>query len=347
MDMTVMPVPVDCTNAYSKGGIPLKIHAIANVKISSDPAVVGNAVERFMGRDQEEIARVARETLEGNLRGVVALMTPEQVNEDRLRFADRIVHDVEKDLVKLGLQLDTLKIQSVSDEVDYLNSIGRVRIAEIIKRAEIAESDALREAETAEAAQDQTAVVAQTESKTAILEKQNELRRITAELDQTCRSEEERTEAAVLEARALSEQKLQEVRTVLERLRLKADEILPAEANRKARELLARGEASPMSQNAKAEAAVNDMMAKVWLEGGDAAAQVFLIQQIEMVLNKVLEVPARLTMDKVQVVDNGDGKSISALVNAYPDIVHEFLERVKRTFGIDVVGTLTGHTAEG
>ena len=59
-----------------------------------------------------------------------------------------------------------------------------------------------------------------------------------------------------------------------------------------------------MSENAKAEAAVNDMLAKVWLDGGDAAAKVFLIQQIEMVLNKVLEVPARLKVENVQVVDD-------------------------------------------
>ena len=47
---------------------------------------------------------------------------------------------------KLGLQLDTLKIQHVSDDVEYLDSIGRQKIAEVIKRAEIAESNAKNEA---------------------------------------------------------------------------------------------------------------------------------------------------------------------------------------------------------
>ncbi|NJM95107.1 MAG: flotillin family protein, partial [Acaryochloridaceae cyanobacterium CSU_5_19] len=81
MDMTTMPVPVEVKNAYSRGGTPLDIQAIANVKISGDRAVVGNAIERFLDRDRKEILRVARETLEGNLRGVVALLTPEQINE--------------------------------------------------------------------------------------------------------------------------------------------------------------------------------------------------------------------------------------------------------------------------
>ncbi|MEO0737264.1 MAG: SPFH domain-containing protein, partial [Cyanobacteria bacterium J06649_12] len=43
MDMTTMPIPVEVTNAYAKGGTPLNIQAIANVKISSNRSVVGNA----------------------------------------------------------------------------------------------------------------------------------------------------------------------------------------------------------------------------------------------------------------------------------------------------------------
>ncbi len=342
MDMTTMPVPVETTNAYSKGGIPLFIHAIANVKITNDTALMGNAIERFLGRDPREIARVARETLEGNLRGVVATMTPQQVNEDRLQFAERILHDVEGELAKLGLQLDTLKIQSVSDNVDYLSSIGRREIAEIIKKAEIAESDALREAETVEADQGRIGIVAETDAETEMQKKGNALRKIKADLDLECRSEEERTEAASHEARARAEQELQAIRINLEQLRLKADEVLPAEAHRVARQHEARGEAALHAENAKAAAMVNELLAKLWSEAGDSAADVFLIQQIEMVLSQVAKIPQRVNLGTVHLVDNGDGQSISALINAYPDIVYDFLGRVKRILGIDVVGTITG-----
>ena len=39
MDVTLLPVLVEVSNAYSKGGTPLNIQAIANVKVSTDPAV--------------------------------------------------------------------------------------------------------------------------------------------------------------------------------------------------------------------------------------------------------------------------------------------------------------------
>ncbi len=273
MDITTMPVLVEVRNAYSKGGIPLNIQAIANVKVSSDRAIVGNAIERFLESDRKEIARVARETLEGNLRGVVATLTPEQVNEDRLQFAERITSDVTRDLMKLGLQIDTLKIQSVSDDVDYLNSIGRKQIAMIVRDAEIAESDAVGEAERIEAECEQQAEVAKTQNRISILEKENELREIKAKLEQQARSEEEITIATAKEKQAKFEQKLQALRAELERLRLEADEVLPAKAQQQAQELRARGKAAIFAENAKAAALVNEMLAQVWQETGSEASE--------------------------------------------------------------------------
>ncbi len=340
MDLTTMPVPVEVKNAYAKGGTPLDIQAIANVKISSNPQIVGNAIERFLDRDRKEIVRVARETLEGNLRGVVATLTPEELNEDRLRFAERIADDVQDDLQRLGLEIDTLKIQSVSDDVEYLSSIGRRQIAAIVRDAEIAESNALAEAEAVEAETQQQSEVAKTLARMAIEEKNNELRKIKAELDQQARSEEERTKAAAKEARARAEQLLQSIRADLERLRLEADEVLPAEAARQAKELRSRGEAAGFEENAKAAAQVNDLFSEVWRETGTDAAEVFLIQQIEMVLREVANITQRVQIDRINVIDNGDGKSVASLVNAYPEIVGQFLDRVDRTLGIDVIGTL-------
>ena len=341
MDMTTMPIPVEVNNSYAKGGTPLNIQAIANVKISNQPGIAGNAIERFLGRNQSEIRRVVRETLEGNLRGVVALLTPEQVNEDRLNFAERIADDVDRDLNKLGLQLDTLKIQSVTDDVGYLSSIGRRQIAKIVRDAEIAEAIAIGEAERIEADCQKRAEMFKSQALTIIQEKQNALRKIKAELDQRSKSAEERTAAAAKEARARAEQQLQTVRAKLERLRLQADEVLPAEARREAQVLHAKGDAAELAENAKAAALVNEMLAEVWKETGVDATEIFLLQQVDMILKEAASIPRRVKLENINVIDNGDGKSIASLANVYPEIVKQFLEQVEQTLGIDVAGTLT------
>ena len=67
------------------------MRCFGNIKITSEADLVGNAIERFMGRDIREIQRVGKETLEGHLRGVLATLTPEEVNEDRLEENGRKV----------------------------------------------------------------------------------------------------------------------------------------------------------------------------------------------------------------------------------------------------------------
>jgi len=76
--LETFPIEISVSNAFSKGNIPLNVEAIANVKIASEPETVfNNAVERILGKTEEEIVSMAKDTLMGNLRGVLATMTPE------------------------------------------------------------------------------------------------------------------------------------------------------------------------------------------------------------------------------------------------------------------------------
>lgn len=62
IDMTLIPVDVVVQNAYSRGNIPLMIHAIANVKVHSDERRINNAIERFLGKPTAEIQLMAQQT---------------------------------------------------------------------------------------------------------------------------------------------------------------------------------------------------------------------------------------------------------------------------------------------
>lgn len=343
MDLRVFPVRVDTKGAYSKGGIPLNVHAIANVKISSDEDVIHSAIERFLGRNREEIVRVAQETLEGNLRGVLATLTPEEVNENRLKFAEQLLDDVEPDLEKLGLHLDTLKIQNVSDDRDYLDSLGRRRIAEILKVAEIAESDAMKIAEEVEAGSQGRGEVARRNAQAQIQKAQNELRQYVADLELQAKSEEERAEARALAARAEAEQELQQVRTELEKLRLQADVVIPAEANKVARELIAAGEAAEIAEKGRAMAEVLRVMADAWRDAGESAADVFVLHRLQSIMEHVSKAAQQVKVMEVALIDSGSGTALPNYVASFPKIVSSLFTEVRDTLGLDIQGALTGH----
>lgn len=346
--MSLLSIPIDLkvSNAYSKGGIPLRVHAIANVKVASDPRVVGNAIERFLGRDPAEIARVAKESLEGHLRGVLANLTPEEVNEDRLKFATGLVDEAEADFRKLGLTLDTLKIQNVSDEANYLASIGRARIAMVLRDAEMAESLARSEAAQGEASSRRAGEVANQQAGTVIAQKENELKTLKAQLEAKAKAAEETAIQAALQARAEAEQKLQAIRKKLEETRLQAEAVLPAQAAQQAAAFAARGEAATIEENGKALADVLRLLTTAWVSAGPDAKDIFLIQNLEQILRTVVDRVKAVEVDETHLLDSGDGSALATYVASYPAAVRSVLAEVSRTTGVDVVALLSPVRAE-
>ena len=342
MGIDVMEIPIAINNAYSKGGIALNVEAIANVKVSSNPARIGNAIERFLGSDTTAIRRVAKETLEGHLRGVLARLTPEEVNEDRLKFAEELAHESELDLNKLGIDLDTLKIAHVSDDVHYLDSIGREAIANVIKAAEIAESDAKRLAELAEAENQSRANVAKANAETQIATMRNEFRRAVAELNAEVASEEERTKAAARQARAVAEQELQGIRSEVEKLRLIVEEILPADAARNAAEFRAKGDSAAVRERGKASGMALTAVATAWREAGDDALTMFLLEDLDRILVAAAESVAHLHPAAVNIIDSGDGAALAAYFNSYSEMLRSVFDSVESMTGISVTKAIGG-----
>jgi flotillin len=336
MSLETNEVPITIRNAYSQGGIPLSVEAIANIKITNDLNLISNAVERFLGRDPNEIRRVAKETLEGHLRGVLARLTPEEVNEDRLKFADELSRESELDLSKLGIHLDTLKILHVSDEVHYLDSIGREAIALVVKEAEMAESDAKREAELVEAEQMAQANVVKAQVEAKISQMRNDLRKILADLDSQIKSEEERTLAAAREARARAEQELQQIRAELETIRLQVEAVLPAEANRVAQEYAAKGNAALFRARGSAMSQSVELLNQAWGEAGENAMSLYLIDDIEKLLESAAKGVRKISIENLNLIDSGDGKTLPAVINAYPAMMGTIFEAVAKATGIDV-----------
>jgi len=346
MDMRLVPIDVVVQNAYSMGNIPLQIHAIANVKINGDPRLLPNAVERFLGRSIQEVQVVAQQTLEGALREVLARMTPEEVNEDRLKFAENLAHAAEADFDKLGLQLDTLKIQNVADETGYLDSLGRPRIAAALRDAENAENQAMQETAQAQATAQRRAEVAREIGETAIAQKRNEVRRTLAELDGNATAIEREAEAAAKTARAEAEKDLQAIRNELEQRRLQADVVIPSEIERQARALLAKGEAAPTLENGAAQVEVLRAMSDAWRSMGDKAKELYVIQHLDEIVGTVVSQMNQIQIDEVNVLDQGDGRGLASYAASYPQMVASVLHALRETTGVDVPSILDAERRE-
>jgi len=347
MDMRLIPVQVEVANAYSKGGIPLRVHAIANVKIASDPARARNAIERSLSMTTRQIGSVAQQTLEGVLREVVAELTPEEVNEDRLKFAATLIRNAKEDFDKLGLELDVLKVQSVSDEQGYLANLGRARIARMIRDAQNAENAANQAIAEAQAEARQRAETAQKKAEATVLTKRNELRAAQAKYDAQAKAVENEAEVAAHTARVEAEQELQAMRAELERLRLECDVFLPAEAERLAAEAEARGRAAPVVESGKANAEALRVVAQEWQAAGRDGRDLYVLQHLQQFVEAAVARVTRAKIGELSVVDGGDGESFTGAVASFPAAVSEVLHETGRAIGVDMDDLLRSSKKEG
>jgi flotillin len=337
LQLNTIPIDLTVSNAYSKGGIPLMVRAIANVKISSSEHELNNAVERLLGKELVDIQTIAKETLEGNLRGVVASLTPEEVNEDRLKFAKELLDEADNDLSALGLQLDTLKIQSVEDDRGYLDAIGRQSTAHIIAAAEVVEAKKREQAKLAEAKAD-----------LEITRAQNDVRILRAKLAAEAEAEEAKIEIAGRVAEAIAEQDLAEQEILLSEKRQRAAVIVVAEAERQAKEESAKGNAARIFEDGQAEVQVLAKKLELWKEAGTDAERLFLIQMLPDILKEVIKTVDNLKIDKLTVVDsgNGSGAGVPAVFSQIAGATPALLESLKASTGVDIAGLLSRASIE-
>jgi flotillin len=336
MDVRLIPIELAVTKVLSNGGIPLDVHAIANVKITSDPQYIHNAVERFLNLPPENIRLSAKQMLEGVLRGVISQLTPEQVNEDRIEFANQLLEITSDDFNKMGLHLDTLKVQRVEDEAQYLVNIARTQIANAIRDAENAESLANQEIAQEEAAARQLAEVAQKQAQIGVATKRNQLRTLVGQLEGQAQSVERESKVAGEQARAEAEQELQSVRKELETKRLHAEVVLPAESQRVAAALIADGEAAPRRAQGEAAAKVIRLMAEALKAAGPQAREMFVLSQLDTLVAQVAQKVQGLQIAQVQVIDGGDGQALSALTASFPHTVAGVMTALRDLTGVDV-----------
>jgi flotillin len=145
LSLNVMTIPLEIKRAYTVKGVPMMVKAVANVKIRSDDTSLQAAAERFLGMSADQIQRVIFQTLEGHLRSILGTLTVEEINSDRQSFAQKLTSEAAADLEKMGLGVDVLTIQEISDEEEYLNALGKRRTAEVKRDATIGEAEATRD----------------------------------------------------------------------------------------------------------------------------------------------------------------------------------------------------------
>ena len=342
MTLNTIPLTISVRNAIARGGIPIDVQAVANVKIASMPEeVFNNAVERILG-SEKQVADLAQETLAANLRGVLSTLTPEEANEDRVKFETELMKEVTRDLQKLGLQLDMLKIQNISDDAGYLRAYGRIRTAEVLRDAQIAEARTKAETEREEARSTQEADVARAQSQMMVAAAQNELRVKQAELDRQAQIAERTARAAADEAQAKAEKAVEEARVEVTRVRLQVEQVEPARARAEAARAEAEAAAAPVIAQGEAQAKALQAVQQQIMAAGETGIMLLYLQQLPAMIETLANAATDIKIDRLVVLDGGDGQGTATATQQRLGAMTKLLEAASAQYGIKPDALLQG-----
>ncbi len=276
LSLNPITINIDLRNALSLQNIRINVPSTFTIGVSTESHIMANAAERLLGLKQPEIEEMAKEIIFGQLRLTVASLTIEQINQDRDAFLELTRTNVDTELQKIGLYLINVNLVDITDESDYIESIGKKAASTAVENARVDVANAERDGAVGAAKADRAREIEVAENLA-----QAEKGRKTAEADQrvyvgqqealaisgenTAKAEVAQSDADLAEAEAAAKQRadiataqsqaaIERARYTEEEERLRASDIVREQIQKQQIEIAAEAEAERQRRVARGEA---------------------------------------------------------------------------------------------
>jgi len=376
ISLNTMTLQIQSEHVYTQLGVAISVTGIAQVKIQGqNREMLQAACQQFLGKREEDIRRIALETLEGHQRAIMGNMTVEEIYKDRKKFSKAVFEVASSDLVNMGISVVSYTLKDVKDDEGYLRALGMSRTAQVKRDARIGEAEARRDAGIKEAVAEEQRMAARYINDIEIAKAQRDFELKNAAFNQEVQTKKAQSELAYSLQAAKTRQAIKEEQmqiTVIERaqqIQVQEQEIVrrereldatirkPAEAEKYRLEKLAeanrnrimfeaqaaaqaiqlKGEAEAFAIDAKAKAEAEQLSKKAdaWKEYQDAAV---VDMVLEMLPKVAAEIAAPLSqVKKVTMVSIGKGEvGASKLTNEVLAIMERLPSVVEALTGVNI-----------
>src|SRR5215470_2188876 len=146
LSLELLTIDVQTPEVYTSKGVPVLVDGVAQIKVKGDDISIGTAAEQFLSKTTDDIKNVATQTLEGHLRAILGTMTVEDIYQNRDAFASKVQEVAASDMTNMGMGIVSFTIRDIRDAQGYLDALGKPRIAQVKRDAQIAQAEADRDA---------------------------------------------------------------------------------------------------------------------------------------------------------------------------------------------------------
>ncbi|KAF3362694.1 Conserved hypothetical secreted protein [Chlamydiales bacterium STE3] len=337
LDLTPRTIHIPLKGALSHQNIRVNVPSTFTVAIGLTSEIMNNAAVRLLELGHKEIESMATEIIIGQLRLTVASLRIEEINQDREMFLEAIKKNIEPELHKIGLTLLNVNITDITDESEYIESIGKkassmavnqakVDVAEQEKQGDIGKALAEKDRRVSVASYNAEAVKGENDSKAHIALTNAMLAEKEAEASRRSQVAKQNAEAEIQKARAQAQAQLLEAEQIVPQEINKRKVQIEAEAEAQKKKLIAQGEAQAILAIRQAEAEgiqkLLDAKAKGYKQlveacGNDAksASTMLLIEKLEEIIRLQTEAIKNIKIDKITVWDSASSDKGSSTSN--------------------------------
>jgi flotillin len=146
LSLELLTIDVQTPEVYTSKGVPVMVDGVAQIKVKGDDISISTASEQFLSKGTDDIKSIAMQTLEGHLRAILGTMTVEDIYQNRDQFASKVQEVAAGDMANMGLGIVSFTIRDIRDKQGYLDALGKPRIAQVKRDAQIAQAEADRDA---------------------------------------------------------------------------------------------------------------------------------------------------------------------------------------------------------
>ncbi|MBM3197233.1 MAG: flotillin family protein [Chlamydiae bacterium] len=328
LDLTPKTIHISLKGALSQQNIRVNIPSTFTVALGISPEIMQNAAVRLLDLDARSIEMMATEIITGQLRLTIASLRIEEINQDRERFLEAIKDNIEEELHKIGLTLLNVNITDITDESEYIDSIGKKASSTAVNQAKVDVAEQEKQGEVGKASQERDCRILVASYNADAVRGENESRAEIATTDALLAEKEADAKRRSQVAMQQAEAEIQKAKTLSNTHRLEAEQIVPqqiekrkieieaqAEAERKI--LIAKGEAEAILLIKEAEALGIQKILDAKAQGykllidacnqdAQSASTLLLMEKLETMVSLQTEALKNIKIDKITVWDSGN-----------------------------------------
>ncbi|HLK68016.1 MAG TPA: SPFH domain-containing protein [Bryobacteraceae bacterium] len=145
LDLRARGIEFTVENIPTRDGVRVNAAGIATVHISREQLHLISAAQNFEDKKDSDIDELLTKIMSGQLRAILGKMSIEALIGERDKLNQNVLEVAETELLKLGVKIDILTIQSITDNQGYIEALGKKRTAEVKRDAAVGEAQAERE----------------------------------------------------------------------------------------------------------------------------------------------------------------------------------------------------------